>query len=84
MHWGSADQVKRYSSSAVEAFTGSSCRWPAGCISHMFIRKPPADVYFPKIDMRIWKVVEKTGFISEDETKIPYSYVIYERKRSGK
>jgi dihydrofolate reductase len=52
-------------------------------ITHVH-RKARADVYFPKIDMRIWKVVERTGFISEDESKLPYSYVIYERKISGK
>ncbi len=52
-------------------------------ITHVH-RKARADVYFPKIDMRIWKVVENTGFISGDEAKLPYSYVIYEKKRSEK
>ncbi len=52
-------------------------------ITHVH-KKAPADVYFPEIDGSIWKTVEKEEFISGDEKKIPYSYVIYERKDSGK
>jgi dihydrofolate reductase len=52
-------------------------------ITHVH-RKAPADVYFPKIDLRIWKVVEKVDSISTGDEKIPYSYVIYERKNQGK
>jgi dihydrofolate reductase len=52
-------------------------------ITHVH-RKAPADVWFPKIDRRKWRVVEKEECISEDEKKIPYSYVIYERRGEGK
>lgn len=52
-------------------------------ITHVH-RKAPADVWFPKIDMRKWRITRKEEYISEDESRIPYSYVIYERKRPGK
>ena len=52
-------------------------------VTHVHL-KAQADVWFPKIDMRTWKVVEKQECISGDDKKIPYSYVIYERKRPGK
>ena len=48
-------------------------------VTHVHL-KAPADIWFPKIDKRKWKVVQKEEHISEDEKKIPYSYVIYERK----
>jgi len=47
-------------------------------ITHVH-RKAPANVYFPRIDMRKWKVVEKEEFREGNE--IPYTYVIYERKK---
>jgi len=47
-------------------------------------KKSPADIFFPEIDRRIWKVTYKEECISEDENSIPYSYVIYERRRAGK
>jgi dihydrofolate reductase len=46
--------------------------------------KAPADVWFPKIDRRIWKVVEREECVSEDDRRIPYSYVIYERRGKDK
>jgi dihydrofolate reductase len=52
-------------------------------ITHVH-KKAPADIYFPKIDLRKWKVIEREEGISEDEMKIPYSYVIYERRESRK
>ena len=52
-------------------------------ITHVH-KKAPADIYFPKIDRRKWKVIEREECISEDETTIPYSYVIYERRGSRK
>jgi dihydrofolate reductase len=67
-----------------------------GCVYRQFItvadrlyithvhRKAPADVYFPKIDRRKWKITEREESISEDDNRIPYSYIIYERKKSGK
>jgi dihydrofolate reductase len=48
-------------------------------ITHVH-KKGPADIFFPKIDMRQWKVVDKTECISEDNNRIPYSYVVYERR----
>lgn len=47
-------------------------------ITHVH-NKATADVWFPKIDRRKWKVIEKEECVSEDDNKIPYSYVIYER-----
>jgi dihydrofolate reductase len=52
-------------------------------ITHVH-KKAPADIYFPKIDKRRWRIIEKEEYISEDDKKIPYSYVIYEKKRKGK
>jgi dihydrofolate reductase len=52
-------------------------------ITHVH-RKAPADVYFPKIDRRKWKITEREECISEDDNRIPYSYIIYERKKRGK
>jgi dihydrofolate reductase len=49
-------------------------------ISHVH-KKAPADIYFPEIDMNIWKVVEKEEFQGDGEERIPYTYTIYERKR---
>jgi len=48
-------------------------------ITHVHSNRP-ADIFFPEIDLRKWQVVEKTEFISEDQHRLPYSYVIYERK----
>jgi dihydrofolate reductase len=48
-------------------------------ITHVH-RKAPADVYFPTIDRRKWKIIEKEECISEDEKKIPYTYIIYQRR----
>lgn len=49
-------------------------------ITHVH-RKAPADVWFPKIDMRKWMLIEKDECISEDDIKIPYTYAVYGRKR---
>ena len=46
-------------------------------ITHVH-RKAPADIYFPEIDMKIWKVTEEEEFTSEE---IPYTYTIYQRKK---
>ncbi|MFH0842004.1 MAG: dihydrofolate reductase [Bacteroidota bacterium] len=46
-------------------------------ITHVH-KKTPADIYFPKIDRRTWKVVEEEEFKSGE---VPYTYVIYERRR---
>ncbi len=47
-------------------------------ITHVHM-KAPADVYFPEIDMTIWKIKEREDFPATDSNSIPYSYVIYER-----
>jgi dihydrofolate reductase len=52
-------------------------------ITHIHL-KAPADVWFPKIDMRKWRIAQKEECISEDASRIQYSYVIYERKRPVK
>ena len=39
-----------------------------------------ADVYFPKIDPDIWKIIEKEEFTDPDNQIVPYTYVVYERK----
>ena len=48
-------------------------------ITHVH-KKAPADIYFPEIDMNIWKVVEKEEFPSGETVPIHYTYIIYERK----
>ena len=52
-------------------------------ITHVH-KKAPADVWFPVIDMRKWKAIEKEECVSEDDDRIPYSYVVYERRDKSK
>jgi dihydrofolate reductase len=49
-------------------------------ITHVH-KKALADVFFPAIDPKIWKVSEKEEFKPSDPEGTPYTYVIYERKR---
>lgn len=49
-------------------------------ITHVH-KKAPADVYFPKIERGVWKVIEKEEFKPLEKEGIPYTYIIYERKR---
>jgi dihydrofolate reductase len=49
-------------------------------ITHVHMNAP-ADVYFPEIDLKIWKIKEKEDFPAGDTNVIPYTYVIYERNR---
>jgi dihydrofolate reductase len=46
-------------------------------------KRADADVFFPRIDRRIWKITAKEDFRTEDGS-LEYSYVVYERKRSGR
>jgi dihydrofolate reductase len=46
-------------------------------ITHVH-KKAPADIYFPEIDLKIWKVTEEEEFLSDEG--IPYTYTIYSRK----
>jgi dihydrofolate reductase len=40
--------------------------------------KAPADIYFPEIDLKIWKVVEEEDFPVSETNPVPYTYAIYE------
>lgn len=47
-------------------------------ITHVH-RKAPADIYFPEIDLNVWKITEKEDFMTDGDDGIPYTYTIYER-----
>jgi dihydrofolate reductase len=49
-------------------------------ITHVH-KKAPADIYFPEIDLKIWKITEKEVFKTDDKESIPYTYTIYEKKK---
>jgi len=38
-----------------------------------------ADVFFPKIDLNIWKEVSRQDFTADDKNKYDYSFVSFER-----
>lgn len=46
-------------------------------ITHVH-KKAPADIYFPEIDMKIWKATEEEEFLSDEG--IPYTYTVYSKK----
>lgn len=48
-------------------------------VTHIHSRLP-ADVYFPKIDPKKWKIISKENYKSGSEGNIPYTYIIYSRK----
>jgi dihydrofolate reductase len=48
-------------------------------ITHVH-KKTSADIYFPKINRRVWKVIEKEEYKGQGN-EIPYTYVIYERRK---
>jgi dihydrofolate reductase len=48
-------------------------------ITHVH-KNSPADIYFPEIDLNVWKVVEKEDFPATENSDVPYTYIIYERK----
>lgn len=48
-------------------------------ITHVH-RNSPADTWFPKIDLRKWRIVTEQECISQDDKRIPYAYVVYERR----
>jgi dihydrofolate reductase len=52
-------------------------------ITHVH-RKTRADVYFPKIDLRKWRIIEKEECISGDINNLPYTYTVYERRISNR
>jgi dihydrofolate reductase len=45
-------------------------------------KKAPADVFFPEIEQRTWKVIEKEEIKPENKEGIPYTYIIYERRKN--
>lgn len=67
---------------------GSVYRQFMGIADRLYIthvhRRAPADVFFPKIDMRSWRIVEKEEFVQDEGNPLPYTYVVYERKRKRK
>jgi dihydrofolate reductase len=48
-------------------------------ITHVH-KKAPADIYFPEIDLKLWKITEKEVFKTDGEESIPYTYTIYEKR----
>jgi dihydrofolate reductase len=43
-------------------------------------KNAPADIFFPPIDMTVWKIVSEEDFPETETTTTPYKYVIYERR----
>lgn len=50
-------------------------------ITHVH-RQAPADTFFPEIDPLIWEPVEREEHKDESENRLPYTYIIYHRKKS--
>ena len=51
-------------------------------ITHVH-KSVPADIYFPEIDMNNWEIVEKVDSGANKNDAIPYTYIIYERKKGS-
>jgi dihydrofolate reductase len=49
-------------------------------ITHVH-KKAPADIFFPEIDPKIWEIVKKEEFTAAEGNEIPYTYMIYGRKK---
>jgi len=49
-------------------------------ITHVH-KKSPADTWFPEIDHRKWNVIRKEEHKGNNDTGIPYTFKIYERKK---
>jgi dihydrofolate reductase len=43
-------------------------------------KKAPADIFFPEIDPKKWKIIEKEEFRAYESNTIPYTYIVYKRK----
>jgi len=39
-----------------------------------------ADIFFPEIDDRMWQEMKRESFLSDEENKYAYSFVVYERR----
>jgi len=48
-------------------------------ITHVQAEFPEADVFFPNIDLQIWKEFETVNLTESNETKFQYSFVIYRK-----
>jgi dihydrofolate reductase len=44
-------------------------------------KKTPADTYFPFINPEIWEIIEKEEHTQDEAKEIPYTYIIYQRKK---
>ena len=52
-------------------------------ITHIH-KKAPADIFFPSIDPEIWEPIEKEEHMQDESNNIPYTYVVYNKKRRNK
>jgi len=50
-------------------------------ITHIH-KKAPADTFFPDIDPLIWEPIEREEYIKDGEDDIPYTYIIYQRRKN--
>jgi dihydrofolate reductase len=50
-------------------------------ITHVH-KKSPADTFFPEIDPLIWEPIEKEEHNDAGKESVPYTYIIYRRKKS--
>jgi dihydrofolate reductase len=48
-------------------------------ITHVQAEFPEADVFFPNIDLQIWREFETVNLTESNETKFQYSFVIYRK-----
>ncbi len=49
-------------------------------ITHIH-KKTSADIFFPNIDPDLWEPIEKEEHSKDENSDIPYTYVIYQRKK---
>jgi dihydrofolate reductase len=49
-------------------------------ITHIH-KETPADTYFPFINPEIWEIIEKEEHTQDEAKEIPYTYIIYQRKK---
>jgi len=50
-------------------------------ITHIH-KSAPADTYFPFIDPEIWEPIEKEEHKQAEKDSIPYTYIVYRRKKT--
>jgi dihydrofolate reductase len=49
-------------------------------ITHIH-KSAPADTFFPVIEPEIWEPIEKEEYNQDEKGNIPYTYIIYQRKK---